>query len=754
MKFMTTTLLDVATTAGFATIDNLWILIAAALVFFMQAGFKVLETGLVKQEHRSGVGVKNLMDWVAGSLAFFLIGFGFMFGTSGGGFIGTDLFFGLDFNDGYTYVFFLFQLAFAGTALTIVSGAMSGRTALLPYFAASVFTAIFVYPVFGHWAWGNLLITSNQPWLASMGFMDFAGSTVVHSVGAWVALVGIYMVGPRLGRFSAKGTIQPVKASDYSYSILGVMILWLGWWGFNGGSTLAFNEDVIKIILNTNLAAAAACFSAYMHVKFFQNNEDAIEKIIGGALTGLVAITACCNVVSTTDSIIIGVIAGVSHNYVIVFIAEKLKLDDPVGAIPVHGFGGVFGTLCVALFGDQDLLMLDRWSQLAVQIFGIVICFVFTASVATMVFILVKYMFGLRISPKEEMEGSVFADNSKTSADIDDVAESIVSQVSVRIGDRSYNLFSVKEYLTLSRDARMRLIHSNSVQYLDDYGKVVPPLQAVRYLAGVLEDQRDEAMIEKELVESIPQNDQSDILGSMQGVLMGEEYNIVSVFSDSFVLLRSKNKVSTDFYWHGKEKGYQFAVVGSCLDQNVPNAFLSALTISLLNEIVGLKKILPPEQILAYLDERLSKALENSNKKAASSGVELGVVVVNDYSNKAYYSGAGARIRLYSKATLGEVKSVRGLDIPLGIPTSQTKKFERVTIEFKEGDTLYLTTGGLSNQLNASGKRFASARLKEKIIDYSDQSMMQQKRMITHEFEEWKGKEPQTEDVLIIGIRL
>ncbi len=749
---MNTTLLDVDLTSNFATIDNLWILIAAALVFFMQAGFKVLETGLVKQEHRSGIGVKNLMDWVAGSLAFFLIGFGFMFGTSGGGFIGTDLFFGLDFSDGYTYVFFIFQLAFAGTALTIVSGAMSGRTALLPYFVASIFTALFVYPIFGHWAWGNLLITSNVPWLASLGFMDFAGSTVVHSVGAWVGLVGIYMVGPRLGRFTAKGTLQPVKASDYSYSILGVMILWLGWWGFNGGSTLAFNEDAIKIILNTNLAAAAACFSAYFHVKLFQKNQDAIEKIIGGTLTGLVAITACCNVVTTMDSIIIGLLAGVMHNYVYVLIAEKFKLDDPVGAIPVHGFGGVFGTLCVALFGDESMLIHERWSQLGVQAFGIIICFVFTASVAYLVFAAVKYMFGLRLSPKEEMEGSVFSDNDAT-VSIDDLPESAVSQVSVRISDRSYNLFSVKEYLNMSRDTRMRLVKANGVQYLDDFGNVVPSLQAVRYLSGVLEDQRDEAMSEQEIVEGMSKEERSDVLGNMQGVLMGEEYNIVSVFADSFVIFKSKGKVATDFYWHGKEKGYQIAVVGSCTDKNVPNAFLSALTISLLNEIIGLKHILPPEQILTYLDEKLVKALAQSNKKLTTSGVEMGIFVVNTYNNKIYYASAGSRIKLYVKPKSGEVQSIPGLDIALGIPTAQPKQFERESISFEQGDAFYLGTGGFSNQLNSSNRKFTSVTLKEKIVHYSEKSMIQQKRLLTKDLEDWKGTESQTEDILIIGMK-
>ncbi|WP_258103938.1 ammonium transporter [Marinoscillum sp. MHG1-6] len=739
--------------ANFATVDTLWVLIAAALVFFMQAGFKVLETGLVKAEHRPGIGVKNLMDWVAGSLAFFLIGFGLMFGTSGSGLIGLNFFLGDGFDDGYTLTFFIFQLAFAGTALTIVSGAMSGRTALLPYFITSLFTAVIIYPIFGHWAWGNLLDESNDPWLASMGFMDFAGSTVVHSVGAWVAFVGIYMVGPRLGRFSAKGKVQPVKASDYSYSILGVMILWLGWWGFNGGSTLAFNEDVVSIILNTNLAAAAAALSAYLHVKIFQKNADAIEKIIGGALTGLVAITACCNVVDPMMSIVIGLISGVIHNVAYVLIIEKFKLDDPVGAIPVHGFGGIFGTLCVAFFGKEELLAHPRWTQLGVQAFGILVCFVFTTSIAYVIFALVKATFGLRLSPKEEMEGSVFA-NVDTAQDLEDMPESSVSQVSVRISDKAYNLLSVKEYLNMPRETRLKLVRAEGVQYLDDYGNSVSPLKAVRYLAGVLEDQRDEAISEREIVEGVAYNEQSEVIGGMQDVLLGEEHSIVSVFPDSFVMLSAKGKVSADFYWHRKEKGYKIAVVASCMDKDIPNAFLSALTISLLNEIVGMKSVLPPEKILEYLDQKLILALEQSNKKINTSrGVEVGVFVLNTFNGKVYYSASGSRIKLYVKPKEGGLEEYLGLDIPLGKNTAGAKQFERQTISYEHGDAFYICTDGYANQINGSGKKFGAGRLKDKITGIAEKSMIQQKIAVGRELDEWMYGIPQEEDILIMGVK-
>lgn len=389
-------------------VDHLWVLIAAALVFFMQAGFKALETGLVKKEHQTTIGLKNLMDWIIGCLIFFLIGFGFMFGTSAGGFIGTDMFAGIGVeNHSMGFIFLLFQIAFAGTALTIISGAMSGRTGLIPYLTGTIITAAVIYPVFGHWVWGNLFVETNEPWLASLGFMDFAGSSVVHSVGAWMGLVGIIVVGPRIGRFDEEGKdTKRLKASNYSYAILGVMILWLGWWGFNGGSALTLDKSVGTIILNTNLAGAAAGLSAFLVCYWLQDKSLVVEKIIGGALTGLVAITAGCNVVTPQGAIVIGLIAGVIHNYGFDLLV-KLKLDDPVGAIPVHGFGGAFGTIAVGIFGKSELLMLPRFSQIGVQFLGVVVCFVFTASVAYLMFKLLKGTVGLRVSHELELSGKV-----------------------------------------------------------------------------------------------------------------------------------------------------------------------------------------------------------------------------------------------------------------------------------------------------------------------------------------------------------
>ena len=376
------------------------------MVFLMQAGFKCFEVGLVRSKNSTATAMKNIIDWIVCSLIFFFFGFGFMFGESVGGLFGVSLFFLKDMPEtGLGSVFFMYQLAFAGTALTIVSGAMSERTAFISYLCGSFCIALFVYPIFGHWAWGNLLLADNKPWLASLGFIDFAGSTVVHSIGAWVALVGIWFAGPRLGRYDSEGNIRTFKPHSYAYAVLGVMLLWFGWWGFNSGSELAFSKNIGPIIVNTNLAAAMSGMAAFLHCLFFQDREDINNKLLGGILGGLVAITACCSVVNYAGAVIVGMFAGVVHNLSYDLLVKTLKLDDPVGAIPVHGFCGALGTISVALFGRSELLPNPRLTQLGVQALGVLVGFFWAVICAFFMYKILQLVVGLRVSPSQENEG-------------------------------------------------------------------------------------------------------------------------------------------------------------------------------------------------------------------------------------------------------------------------------------------------------------------------------------------------------------
>lgn len=389
-------------------LDNLWIVVAGALVMLMQAGFLCLETGFVREQHAEAVAMKNLADWIISNLIYFGVGFGLMFGESVGGLFGSNLFglAGLPEIPGPTsnnYAFFLFQLGFAGTSATIVSGAIAGRASVLGYLASTTIVASLVYPVIGHWVWGKALLGSNEPWLASLGFIDFAGSTVVHSTGAWFALVAARMIGPRRGRYDAMGNVRPMPGYSMQLSALGVLILWFGWWGFNGGSTMRFDESVAPILINTNLGGAAGALVSLAHGWWFQQKRDLTAKFLGGTVGGLVAITASCHLASPLAAITVGAVAGWIHNVAFELMLRRLRIDDPVGAVAVHGFCGVWGTLAVAFVAPADALTGGRLAQLGIQLTGVAACLLWSSGMAFVTFGLIRRTIGLRLSPEQEL---------------------------------------------------------------------------------------------------------------------------------------------------------------------------------------------------------------------------------------------------------------------------------------------------------------------------------------------------------------
>jgi len=403
-------------------LDTVWVLVAAFLVFWMNAGFGLVESGLCRKKNAVMVLSKNFIVFAAATLAYWAIGFGLMF--SDGGFMGTAGGFfltGADNSpataDAYAGIFsslnwtgipliakFFFQLVFAGTAATIVSGAMNERTKYGTFIVFSLVLVGVLYPITGHWIWGG-------GFLAKMGFFDFAGSTVVHSVGGWAALAGALVVGPRLGRYS-KGKKTAVPGHQMGYVFLGGLILWLGWFGFNPGSTMAADADAIsRIALTTNLAAAAGTLVSTLYAWIRLGKPD-FSFTVNGCLAGLVAITAPCAFVTPAASVIIGAIAGVLVIEAVLMF-DKLRVDDPVGATSVHLVNGVFGTLAVGLFGVKDLGGLPMaglfngggFAQLWIQTKGVVAVGAFTFAVSFVVWRVLKAAMGVRVSTKDEIDG-------------------------------------------------------------------------------------------------------------------------------------------------------------------------------------------------------------------------------------------------------------------------------------------------------------------------------------------------------------
>jgi len=386
--------------------DYVWTLVAAALVFFMQAGFAMVETGFTRAKNAINIMMKNLMDFAIGSLAFFAIGFGLMFGESATGWFGTTGFFLSDFKvggDPWVLAFWMFQVVFAATAATIVSGAMAERTKFSGYLIYSFVISALVYPLFGGWAWGGLF--HGGGWLEKLGFIDFAGSTVVHSVGGWSALAGAIVLGPRMGKYTKDGRVKPILGHNMPLAALGVFILWLGWFGFNPGSTTAANKDIAMIFVNTNLAAAAGCILA-MLASWLKFGKPEIGMSLNGALAGLVAITSPCATVTPASAIIIGAVAGVLVMFSVLFF-DKIRVDDPVGAISVHGVCGAWGTLSAGIFAIDGLSL----SVIGVQLLGIAACFLWVFPTTFILFKLIAKTIGLRVSPEEELEGLDLAEH-------------------------------------------------------------------------------------------------------------------------------------------------------------------------------------------------------------------------------------------------------------------------------------------------------------------------------------------------------
>ena len=396
-----------ATEALQGNMNIVWTCVAAFLVFFMQAGFAMVETGFTEAKNAVNIMMKNLMDFSIGSLVFFLIGFGLMFGAKSHPLFGGTLFAGSGIEDGsaWAWTFLIFQTVFAATAATIVSGAMAGRTKFIGYLAYSVVISLIIYPIFGSWAWGSLLLgDAAGGWLEGKGFLDFAGSTVVHSVGGWLALAGAIVLGPRLGKF-VNGKPRAIMGHNITLAALGVFILWFGWFGFNPGSTTTGDGSIGFIAVTTNLAAAAGAVAAMLTAWAVFSKPDA-SMALNGVLAGLVAITAGCDGVSPLGAIVIGIVAGILVVFSVLTIERVFKVDDPVGAVSVHGVCGAWGTLAVGLFNTEVGLFYGGGAgQLGVQLLGVVTAFAWAFGLGLGLFLAIKYTIGLRVSPAEEIKG-------------------------------------------------------------------------------------------------------------------------------------------------------------------------------------------------------------------------------------------------------------------------------------------------------------------------------------------------------------
>lgn len=398
-------------------IDTLWVFLAAILVFFMNLGFAAVESGFARAKNTVNILSKNFIVFAVSSLGFILLGWGLMFGGDNP-FIGTKHLFILGSSDLSFYDNtltssvpfwgkFFFQLVFCGTAATIVSGAVAERVKYISFIIFSFVLTLFIYPVVGHWIWGG-------GWLSKLGFLDFAGDTVVHSVGGWAALAGAMILGPRIGKYGKNGKPKAIMGHNMSLAVIGLFVLWLGWFGFNPGSTMSFQNpsDVMHILMTTNTAAIAAVITSTAASWIFIGKPD-LGMTINGCLAGLVAITGSCAYVTVGTSLLIGAIAGVIVVFA-VMLFDRIRIDDPVGATSVHLCCGIFGTICVGLFAKEGVTSLSTvnglfygggFKLLGVELLGVVVVGAFTFACSAAIWFLLKKTVGIRVSAKEELAG-------------------------------------------------------------------------------------------------------------------------------------------------------------------------------------------------------------------------------------------------------------------------------------------------------------------------------------------------------------
>ena len=414
-------------------VDTLWVIDCAILVFIMQAGFMCMETGLSRHKNSINVALKNAADFGVAVVIFWIFGFGLMFGTSWNGIIGTDLFFFKTDNAEYM-TYFVFQAMFVATAATIVSGAVAERMKFNGYLIITILATGIIYPIVGHWAWSSsylnkmndaitqlLAVTGNLKttgWLTDMGFVDFAGSTIVHSVGGWIALAAVLILGPRIGKYS-EANKGKFTGSSFPLAVLGTLILWFGWFGFNGGSNGAMDETVPLILINTFLSAAFGLLTG-LGISFALFKKPDPYYVILGPLAGLVSITAGCNTMTSVTAIFVGII-GAMISIFVNEVLEKYEIDDVVGAVPVHLASGIWGTLAVGLFGDLELIDtgLTRLEQIKVQLIGVVSIGAFAFFGSYILLKILNYFYPLRVSPLQEELGLNIAEHNATSVEHD-----------------------------------------------------------------------------------------------------------------------------------------------------------------------------------------------------------------------------------------------------------------------------------------------------------------------------------------------
>ncbi len=714
-------------------INIMWVLVATAFVLFMQAGFCFLEVGAVRSKNSINVAVKNISDFCVANVVFLLFGFALMF-SNNGSLINTDYLLLQGVNSSQIFSFFMFQAVFCGTATTILSGAVSERATFIGYLIIAVFVSCLTYPIFGKMVWGGAIEAQTIGWLNQRGFVDFAGSSVVHSVGGWVALAAIIVIGPRIGRFTEG--LPPIQGHNIPMSTVGTIFLWFGWIGFNAGSTLAMNDAVPKILLNTNTAAAFGGVTALFLTWLFMGKPN-VPHILNGVLAGLVSITANCHAVEVYQAALIGMIGAVLYLYSYQLL-EKLKIDDVVGAVPVHGVCGLWGTLAVAFFGNSDLLAtgLSFEQQLSIQIIGSIICFVLAFGGTYIFLLLINKIIGLRVSKEHEIQGLNVTEHG----------------ASTEILELLYTMEMQKEKGDFTEQVYVEP-HTEVGQIAEEYNRV---LEKVNEEMNISSEAKELVEVEhKKTTDSI------NYSSLIQYSIIPDETEFYNNFHDFFTIWQPRDVIGGDIYLFDelKERNECLLMVIDCTGHGVPGAFVTMLVKAIERQVVGKIKQddnidISPAWILSYFNKAIKTLLHQENEQSkCNAGFDGGIILYNKNKNIIKYSGAELPLFFIQDEKMNVIKGDRH---SVGYRSCDFDfAFTDHEIILDKDTFLYITTDGYIDQ-NGGDKSypFGKNRVKQTLLEIHKKSFSSQKEILIQKNIDYKKQEETTDDITFIGLKI
>ncbi|MCS6960552.1 MAG: ammonium transporter [Pseudanabaenaceae cyanobacterium SKYGB_i_bin29] len=704
-------------------LDTLWLVLAAGLVFLMQAGFMCLESGLTRSKNSINVAAKNAADFAISVALFWSLGYGLMFGSSAAGWLGVSQFFVSPGTDFKLSAFFLFQLMFCGTATTIVSGAVAERLKFLAYLIISSLCSGLVYPLYGHWVWNGVDQGQALGWLGKLGFIDFAGSTVVHSIGGWISLAVLVIIGPRQGRFDDRGRVQKLHSSNLPMAVLGMLLLWFGWLGFNGGSTLEFNAMVAPIILNTVMGGGGGMLMG-IWLSYHRYRILDMDFLINGCLAGLVGVTANCFAISTGSAFVIGAI-GAAVMVLVADLLEHYRIDDAVGAIPVHLGAGVWGTLALPLFGDREVINtgLSVWQQLGVQTLGIVVAGVWAFGLTYLVLRLIHPHYPLRVTKQEEEKGLNWAEHkAKTEA---------------------YDLVQVMEAHAEGQDLHRRA----PVDTFTELGPI-----ALRYnrVMDALQSAQQEilALNDKLKSENLKLAAELDLTRQLQQMILPKEEELKSIANLDISGFMSPAEAVGGDYYDVLRQGERIKIsIGDVTGHGIESGVLMIMAQTAISTMCHAAEV-DPRRFFQIVNRVL---YENVQRMGSDKSMTL---IVLDYQDRTLHI-SGQHEEVIVLRHHGEIERIDTIDLgfPVALTDDITDYVQQYQVTLAPGDIVVLYTDGITEAENPHKELFGIDRLCQVLRENATKTANQIRAAIIQAVDAFIGSNQVYDDITLVVIR-